>query len=155
MTDAALKSGTQDIVVDEVFPHAPETIWKTLTNGVLMARWLRMTPTGFEAVKGKRFTYQATPGGAWDGVIHCEVLEATANERLVYRWKSGHAENVGYGAPLDTVVTFTLSKAERGTRLRLVHSGFVLPRNEMAFKNMGDGWKKVVPTIGAIAGEQD
>jgi uncharacterized protein YndB with AHSA1/START domain len=155
MTDAALKSGTQDIVVDEVFPHAPETIWKTLTNGVLMARWLRMTPTGFEPVKGKQFTYQTTPGGAWDGVIHCEVLEATANERLVYRWKSGHAENVGYGASLDTVVTFTLSKAERGTRLRLVHSGFVLPRNEMAFKNMGDGWKKVVPTIGAIAGEQD
>ena len=155
MNDAALKSGTQDIVVDEVFPHAPETIWKTLTNGALMTRWLRMTPTGFEAVKGKRFTYRTTPGGAWDGVIHCEVLEATANERLVYRWKSGHAENVGYGAPLDTVVTFTLSKAERGTRLRLVHSGFVLPRNEMAFKNMGDGWKKVVPTIGAIAGEQD
>lgn len=28
MNDAALKSATQDIVVDEVFPHAPETIWK-------------------------------------------------------------------------------------------------------------------------------
>ena len=76
------------------------------------------------------------------------------NERLVYSWKSGHAENVGYGAPLNTVVTFFLSRVENGTRLRLVHSGFVLPRNEMAFKNMGDGWKKVVPTIGAIAGEQ-
>jgi hypothetical protein len=31
----------------------------------------------------------------------------------------------------------------------------VLPRNDMAFRNMGDGWKKVVPTIGVIAGEQD
>ncbi|HEU0084366.1 MAG TPA: SRPBCC domain-containing protein [Bradyrhizobium sp.] len=155
MNAPALKPATETIVVDEIFRHAPETIWKTLTDGALMARWLGMTPTGFEAVKGKRFTYQTTPGGAWDGVIHCEVLEATANERLVYRWKSGHAENVGYGAPLDTVVTFTLSSVEKGTRLRLVHSGFVLPRNEMAFKNMGDGWKKVVPTIGAIAGEQD
>jgi len=92
MNDAALKSGTQQIVVDEVFPHAPETIWKTLTSGALMARWLKMTPTGFEPVKGKQFTYQTTPGGAWDGVIHCEVLEAIANERLVYSWKSGHAE---------------------------------------------------------------
>jgi uncharacterized protein YndB with AHSA1/START domain len=155
MNDAALKSATQDIVVDEVFPHAPETIWKTLTSGALMARWLAMTPTGFEPVKGKQFTYQTTPGGAWDGVIHCEVLEATANERLVYSWKSGHAENVGYGAALDTVVTFTLSRVENGTRLRLAHSGFVLPRNETAFKNMGDGWKKVVPRIGALAGEQD
>jgi uncharacterized protein YndB with AHSA1/START domain len=155
MNDAALKSGTQDIVVDEVFPHAPETLWKTLTNGALMARWLKMTPIGFEPVKGKRFTYQTTPSRAWDGIIHCEVQEAIANERLVYNWRSGHAENVGYGAPLDTVVTFTLSKVGNGTRLRLVHSGFVLPRNQLAFKNMGEGWKKVVPTIGAIAGEQD
>jgi uncharacterized protein YndB with AHSA1/START domain len=155
MNDAALKSGTQDIVVDEVFPHAPETIWKTLTSGALMARWLGMSPTGFEPVKGKQFTYNTTPGGAWDGVIRCEVLDATPNERLVYTWNSGHAENVGYGAPLDTVVTFTLSRVENGTRLRLVHSGFVLPKNDMAFKNMGDGWKKVVPRIGAMAGEQN
>jgi uncharacterized protein YndB with AHSA1/START domain len=155
MNHAALKSGTQEIVVDEVFPHAPETIWKTLTSGELMARWLGMTPTGFEPVKGRGFTYQTTPGGAWDGVIHCEVLEATANERLVYTWKSGHAENIAYGAPLDTVVTFILSRVENGTRLRLVHSGFMLPRNDMAFRNMGDGWKKVVPRIGAMAGEQD
>jgi uncharacterized protein YndB with AHSA1/START domain len=154
MNDAATKAGTQEIVVDEVFPHAPETIWKTLTNGALMGRWLGMTPAGFEPVKGKQFTYKTTPGGAWDGVIHCEVLEATPNERLVYSWKSGHAENTGYGAPLDTVVTFTLSRVENGTRLRLIHAGFVLPKNDMAFKNMGDGWKKVVPTIGAIAAEQ-
>jgi uncharacterized protein YndB with AHSA1/START domain len=155
MNNAALKSDTQAIVVDEVFPHAPETIWKTLTSGELMARWVKMTPTGFAPVKGTKFTYQTTPGGAWDGTIHCEVLEAVPNERLVYSWKSGHTENVGYGAALDTVVTFTLSRAGNGTRLRLVHSGFVLPRNETAFKSMGDGWKKVVPTIGAIAGEQD
>jgi uncharacterized protein YndB with AHSA1/START domain len=154
MNSAALKSDTQAIVVDEVFPHAPETIWKTLTTGELMARWRGMTPTGFEPVKGRRFTYKTTPGGAWDGIIHCEVLEATANERLVYTWNSGHAENTGYGARLDTVVTFILSRAENGTRLRLLHSGFVLPRNETAFKNMGDGWKKVVPAIGAIAAEQ-
>ena len=155
MNDAALKSGTQDIVVDEVFPHAPETIWKTLTNGDLMARWLGMTPTGFEPVKGKQFTYQTTPGGAWDGVIHCEVLEATPNQRLVYSWKGGHEGNVGYGAPLDTVLSFTLSRVENGTRLCLVHSGFVLPTNELAFKNMGEGWKKVVPSIGAIAAQDE
>ena len=33
MNDAALMSGTQDIVVDEVFPHAPETIRKAARNG--------------------------------------------------------------------------------------------------------------------------
>jgi uncharacterized protein YndB with AHSA1/START domain len=155
MNDAALKSATQDIVVEEVLPHAPEAIWKALTTGELIGRWLHMAPTGFEPVKGKHFTYQTTPAGAWDGVIHCEVLEAVPNQRLAYAWKGGHEANVGYGSRLDTVVTFTLSRIETGTRLRVVHSGFVLPQNEVAFKNMGGGWKKVVPTIGAIAAEQD
>jgi uncharacterized protein YndB with AHSA1/START domain len=154
MNQAALKSDTQDIVVDEVLPHAPETIWKALTTSELIGRWLKMSPTGFEAVKGKRFTMKTTPAGAWDGVIHCEVLEAIPNQRLVFSWQGGHADNVGYGAPLDTVASFTLAKVENGTRLRLVHSGFVLPRNETALRNMGEGWKKVLPSIGVIAGEQ-
>jgi uncharacterized protein YndB with AHSA1/START domain len=155
-TAAAVKSDRHDIVVDEILPHAPDTIWKALTSGALMARWL-MKPTGFEAVKGNRFTMQTTAAGAWDGTIHCEVLEVKSNERFVYAWKGGHAGNVGYGAPLDTIVTWTLSPvatgAGNGTRLRLVHSGFELPRNETAFTGMSQGWKKVVRTIDTIAGE--
>lgn len=155
MNDPTSRAGTPDIVVDEVFPHAPKTIWKTLTSGALMARWIEMTPTGFEAVAGNRFAFQTTPGGAWDGVIHCEVLEVIPNERLVFSWKSGNEGNVGYGSRVDTIVTFTLAKVENGTRLRLVHSGFVLPKNETAFRNMGEGWKKVVRSIGTISGEDD
>jgi uncharacterized protein YndB with AHSA1/START domain len=145
---------TQDIVVEANLPHGPEAIWKALTTGELIARWLQMTPTGFEAVKGKHFTYQTTAAGAWDGVIRCEVLEAVPYQRLVYSWKGGHESNIGYGSLLDTVVTWTLQKIDRGTRLRMVHSGFVLPRNDGAYKNMSGGWKKVVPRVGEIAGEQ-
>src|SRR5436309_2780444 len=119
MNDA--EPDSKDIVVEDVFPHAPETIWKTLTTGELIGRWL-MAPTGFEAVEGRRFTFQTKPAGLWDGVIHCQVLEVIPKERLVYSWKGGHAENAGYGAPLDTVVTWTLTRTANGTRLRLVHS---------------------------------
>jgi uncharacterized protein YndB with AHSA1/START domain len=153
MNDNALK--TEEIVVDEVFPHAPETIWKTLTTGELIGRWLKMAPTGFEPLQGTRFTFQTTPAGAWDGVIRCEVLEVTPNERLAYAWKGGDEGNVGYGSRLDTRVTWTLSRVEGGTRLRLVHSGFVTPKNDSAFKSMSTGWTKVVQTIGTIADEQD
>ncbi|HEY2446476.1 MAG TPA: SRPBCC domain-containing protein [Rhizomicrobium sp.] len=146
---------SRNIEVDEVFPHAPETIWKTLTTGQLMERWLGMKTAGFEPVKGARFTYQTTPAGAWDGVIHCEVLEVVSNERLVYAWKGGHEGNVGYGAPLDTIVTFTLSRVAEGTRVRLIHSGFVLPKNETAFKNMSNGWKKVVGRVNTITTERN
>jgi len=86
MNDAALKPDTQDIVVDEVFPHTPETIWKTLTTANLMGRWLMM-PAGFEPVEGKYFTYQTTPAGAWDGTIHCQVLEVKPNEETRARGK--------------------------------------------------------------------
>jgi uncharacterized protein YndB with AHSA1/START domain len=152
MSDVA--SDKRDIVVEEEFPHAPETIWKTLTTGALIGRWL-MEPTGFAPVKGKRFTFQTKPAGAWDGVIHCEVLEVIPHERFVYSWKGGHEDNTGYGSKLDTVVAWTLSRTANGTRIRLVHAGFVVPRNQTAFETMGSGWKKVVPSIGRIAEEQD
>ena len=75
MNDAALKFETRDIVVDEVFPHSPETIWKTLTTANLMGRWL-MIPAGFEPVEGKHFTYQTTPAGAWDGTAPPAAADA-------------------------------------------------------------------------------
>jgi uncharacterized protein YndB with AHSA1/START domain len=152
MNDAALKADTQQIVVDEVFPHAPETIWRTLTTGELIGRWL-MAPTGFEPIEGKRFTFQTKPAGAWDGVIQCEVVEVVPNERLAYAWKGGDETNVGYGSRLDTVVTWTLTKVENGCRLRLVHSGFLTPKNDSAFNSMSGGWTKVIQSVGNIAGE--
>ena len=152
MNETMSKTATQDIVVDEVFPHAPETLWKTLTSGDLMGRWL-MVPTGFEPVEGKRFTFQTTPAGAWDGTIHCEVLEVKPNERLAFAWRGGHESNVGYGSRLETVVTCILTRVENGTRLRLIHSGFVTPKNDSAYKSMGEGWKQVIQRIGGIAGE--
>ncbi len=154
MNNAVLKSDTQDIVVDEVLPHTPETIWKTLTNSELISRWI-MVPEGFEPLKGKHFTFQTTPAGAWDGMIRCEVLEVVPNERLVYSWVSGDEGNVGYGSRLETIVTWSLSKVASGTRIRMVHSGFVMPKNGTAFQNMSEGWKKVVPQIGVIAGDQE
>lgn len=157
MSAAELKTETRenirDIVLDDVFPHAPETIWKTLTSAQLIARWL-MPPTGFEAVEGRAFTFQTTPGGNWDGVIHCRILEVVAFRRLVYAWKGGDARNTGYGAPLDTVVTWSLTPVEAGTRIQLVHAGFVLPGNESAYTVMSGGWKKVVRQLGEISREE-
>jgi uncharacterized protein YndB with AHSA1/START domain len=73
----------------------------------------------------------------WDGVVHCEVIEARPPERLVYTWRGGG------DAPamrLDTRVTWTLAAAAGGTRLRLEHSGFTAA-NAFAFDTMGKGWR--------------
>ena len=37
----------------------------------------------------------------------------------------------------------------------MVHSGFVLPKNETAFTNMSQGWKKVVRSLDDFAAEQE
>lgn len=152
MTDIAEASLEKTIVVDDVFPHAPEVIWTALTSGELMARWL-MAPTGFEPVQGARFTYQTTPAGAWDGVIHCEVLEIVPGARLAYSWKGGDDANVGYGSRLDTVVTFTVERVATGSRLRITHAGFQLPRNQTAHNKMSGGWKQVIQRIDGVAAE--
>jgi uncharacterized protein YndB with AHSA1/START domain len=153
VNDAAMMVETREIVVDEVFPHAPDVVWKTLTMAELMGGWL-MAPTGFEAKKGKHFTFQTTPAGEWDGVIHCQVLEVQPNKRLAYAWRGGHEDNAEYGSRLETVVTWTLSRVDAGTRLQLVHSGFRSPQNDFAFKGMSEGWPKVFERIESITGEQ-
>jgi uncharacterized protein YndB with AHSA1/START domain len=153
VNETALEARAEKIVVDETFPHAPETLWRTLTSAELVGRWLGMAPTGFEPVVGNRFTMKTRPAGLWDGTIHCEVLEVAPTARFAFSWKGGHRDNSGYGSPLDTVVTFTLEAVEGGTRLRMVHSGFLLPTNDVAYKNMSGGWTQVVPRIGALATE--
>ena len=142
----------QAIVLDEVFPHAPDVIWKALTSGDLIGRWL-MAPQGFAPVIGNRFTFQTVAAGAWDGTIHCKILEVVPNEQLSYAWRGGDERNEGYGSKLETVVTFSLIAAEAGTRLRLPHSGFQLPKNDTAYRNMSEGWKKVVRKLDTVVTE--
>lgn len=154
MTDDALQIETRDICVDEVFPHARAILWRTVTQPDLMARWLPMPSKDFEAIVGHRFTFQTKAAGEWDGTIQCEVLEVVPEERLSYSWCGGHESNGdGYGSRLNTILTITLEDVEGGTRLRLVHSGFILPRNQTAFGGMGGGWSGVVAQIGKVAAE--
>jgi uncharacterized protein YndB with AHSA1/START domain len=153
MNDAAVNIATDEIVVDEVFPHLLETVWKVLSSGDMISRWL-MPLTGWAPVKGTHFSFPTKPEGEWDGVIRCEVLEVIPNERLVYTWKSGHESKAGYVSRLDTVVTWTLTRHDSGTRLRLVHSGFVLPKNASAFQSISGGWPKVIAKMIGILAEQ-
>ena len=143
--------GIREIVVEDVLPHAREIIWKTLTDGTLISRWLM--PNDFEPVVGKRFTFRTKPMGSWDGVVHCEVLEVEPCEKLVYSWKGGSDDNEAYGSKLDSVVTWTLTAVDTGTRLRLVHSGFRSPGNDFAFDAMSGGWGRIVPVISRLATE--
>ncbi len=103
-----------------------------------MGRWL-MVPAGFEPAEGKHFTYQTTPAGAWDGAIHCRVLEVKPYERFAYSWRSGHEGNVGYGSPArhrGHLHRFPKSKTARASASSIPAS--VLPKNDTAFEKMSE-----------------
>ena len=46
MNHSTSNADVRDIVVEETFTHAPETVWKALTTGDVIARWL-MEPKGY------------------------------------------------------------------------------------------------------------
>jgi uncharacterized protein YndB with AHSA1/START domain len=131
MSTSTATETTQSIVVEYDLPHAPQKVWRALTEAELLAAWL-MT-NDFRPVVGHRFTFRAQPLPGWDGIVHCEVLEVDPHKRLRYSWRGGER--------LDTVVTWTLaSTPSGGTLLRLDHSGFT-PADRFAFEGMSKGWR--------------
>ncbi|MDB5949533.1 MAG: transcriptional regulator [Massilia sp.] len=64
-----------------------------------------------ERPEGRKVYYRAEPAGL-------APLAEWMNHYGAF-WRGGDASNVGYGSPLDTVVSWTLTKVDNGTRLRL------------------------------------
>jgi uncharacterized protein YndB with AHSA1/START domain len=139
MTEPATAAHT--IVVQQEMPHAPEKVWRALTESPLMAQWLMQND--FEPVVGRRFQFRAEPMPQWNGVTDCEVLTVEPQRRLSYSWNSSGDEAAN---GLRTVVTWTLTPTSGGTLLRMEHTGF-RPEDENFQKGAGYGWKRMVATL--------
>ena len=114
VTDTTAPAQTERLSFEFDLQHPPEKVWRALTDPVLLADWL-LPVLDLELAPGAAFTFktQAYPG--WDGTVNCRFVEIEAHRKLSYTW------SVPF---LDTVVTFTLTPTESGTRLSLVQSGF-------------------------------
>ena len=134
MNEAATTAAPTSIVVDYDLKAAPAIVWRALTESDLIASWLMQND--FQPIVGHRFTLRAQPMPGWDGIVQCEVLEASQPHTLSYSWKGGAEEY-----RLDTVVTWTLApSASGGTLLHLEHTGFQ-PKDAMGVEGMGRGWR--------------
>ena len=127
--------GTRSVVMERVFRHAPEKLWRALTESPLIAQWL--IKNDFEPVPGHKFQFRLDPMPNWDGVIECEVLVVEPLKQLSYTWNA---------LGLDSTVLFTLTPAEGGTHLRMEQSGF-RPEQDQAFKGAGYGWQKFLGNL--------
>ncbi len=128
---------TRSVVVEREIPHAPEKLWRALTQPQLIAEWL-MT-NDFKPTVGHRFNLR----GDWGGVLDCEVLAIEPNKSLSYTWNFAH-EDAAYN--LTSVVTFTLTPTSKGTHLRVEQSGF-RPEQKQAFGGAHAGWKQFLAKL--------
>ena len=86
-------------------------------------------PNDFAATVGKKFFFDCQH----QGKISCAVKEVVPNEKLVYSFQSKTIK-------VETLVTITLAKEGKTTRLTLVHSGWdALPPGEQAIADGFDG----------------
>jgi uncharacterized protein YndB with AHSA1/START domain len=110
--------------------HLPEKVWRALTDPVLLAEWL-LPVVDFQLAPGAAFAFKTQPQPGWDGSVDCQFVEIEAHRKLSYTWRVG---------AMDTIVTFTLTPTESGTRLSLVQSGFK-PDQKQSFGGARYGWK--------------
>jgi uncharacterized protein YndB with AHSA1/START domain len=131
LVDITEASQTDSITFEFDLKHRPEKVWKAITDPVLLAEWL-LPVFDLKLEAGTPFRFKTQPYPGWDGTVDCGMLEVEVNRKLSYKWVVGEM--------LDTVVTFTLTPTESGTRLLLVQSGFK-PDQKQNFGGARYGWK--------------
>ncbi len=141
--------------------HPPPVVWRALTKGPTLGRWLMPTDLD-EARLGEAFTFRMKPQAGWDGVTHCEVLELDPQRRIALAYRSRatgektlacagveseEVKRLGRSifSELDTVLAFTIEPAPDGkTRLVLEHSGFRGLKLVAVSAVLEMGWRRVL-----------
>lgn len=128
--DTTAPSQTESIAFEFDLRHSPEKVWRALTDPALLSEWL-LPAIGFQLQPGAEFMFKTQPYPGWDGTVSCRMIEIEPHRKLSYAWTV---------PSLDTVVTFTLTPTESGTRLTLVQSGFT-PDQKQNWGGARYGWK--------------
>ena len=128
--DKTARSQSEALSFEFDLHHAPEKVWRALTDPALLAEWL-LPVVELELEPGAAFAFKAPRFPDWDGTVSCRILEVEPHRKLSYTWRA---------IDLDTVVTFTLTPTPSGTRLSLVQSGFK-PEQKQNFGGARYGWK--------------
>ena len=121
------------LVVERVFAHGPEKLWRALTESTLLAQW--MMENNFVAEPGRRFEFRAKPAPNWNGLVECEVREVEPMRRLTYLWGVGGANGMLW------VVEWTLTAVDGGTHVRMEQSGFNAEQ-KAAYQGARYGWNQ-------------
>jgi uncharacterized protein YndB with AHSA1/START domain len=135
---ANVATETRSVVVEREIPHAPEKIWRALTEPRLIEEWLMKND--FKPVVDHKFNLR----GDW-GAVDCRVLKVEPHKTLSYTWAA-------YG--LASVVTWTLTPTSKGTNLRMEQSGF-RPDQEQFYRGAQAGWANFIAKLEQVLTRDD
>ncbi len=121
---------TRSVVVEREIAHPPEKIWRALTQPHLIEEWLMKND--FKPVVGQEFSLTADWGG-----VSCRVLAVEPQKTLSYSWDT---------KDLESVVTWTLTPTDTGTRLRMEQVGFRSDQ-EPYFRGARVGWPRFLAAL--------
>ena len=136
MTDD--RNETRSVVKERELKHAPEKVWRALTQKHLKEDWLMKSD--FKPEVGHRFNLEAD----W-GKVSCEVLAVEPHKSLSYTW-AAHG--------LESVVTWTLTETATGTHLKMEQSGFG-PDQDQAYHGARAGWERFLDNLEKVVAGLD
>lgn len=136
MTDTATE--TRAVVVERDIPFPTERIWRALTEPHLIAEWLMKND--FRPVVGHRFNVSAD----W-GAVDCRVETVEPHRKLSYTWNT---------KDLESVVTWTLTPTDKGTRLRMEQTGF-RPDQNSYYRGAAVGWPRFFAALEQVLARLD
>jgi uncharacterized protein YndB with AHSA1/START domain len=129
---------TGSVIVEREVPYPPEKIWRALTQPHLIEEWLMKND--FRPEVNHRFNLSADWGG-----VECQVQSLEPNRTLSYTWDT---------KDLESVVTWTLTPTDTGTRLRMEQTGF-RPDQQPYFRGAKAGWPRFFDGLEKVLARMD
>jgi len=126
---------TEPIVVEQTFKTPVEKVWKATTEKDQMRQWFFDAISEFEPIQGFQTQFNVRVENA-DYLHLWRVKEVVPLKRIVYEWRYG-------SVPGNSSVTWELSEAPDGTKLKLTHEGIeTFPQENPVFRRASGqaGW---------------
>ncbi|MCK6522040.1 SRPBCC domain-containing protein [Myxococcota bacterium] len=143
LIESTAPAQTDTLSFDLDLRHPPKKVWRALTDPALLSEWL-LPVIGLKLELGASFTLQSQPMPGWDGRVLCRILAIDEPNSLSYAWVVGD---------LDTIVTFSITPTDGGTRLSVVHAGFK-PEQKQNLGGARYGWRmmsgKLIELLGRV-----
>ena len=128
------------------YAHPVESVWSALTDPERMGLWIMNFDndvgemrTDFSPVVGASYRMDARQGRGWRGYVVGKVLEVVPRERLAITWAHSPYQDAN-----PARIEFTLAATAKGTRLRMMQTGFPGVKGWFVMKGAQLGWRKML-----------